>query len=175
MYQLRKPAQISFTKSLKSLRVKGFRESSSGFGSSGTTGGDGRNPVPSSGPKVPKSSASTATHPQPIESSSPVILPLSERSPGRQIPLDIAYPGVTSVDYQLVEKNSFETQMTTLDNGLRVATQPRYGKFCTVGIAVGAGSRYETNFPTGISHIVEKLGFMVKVPSSYKNNLSLCI
>jgi processing peptidase subunit alpha len=66
-----------------------------------------------------------------------------------------------------VERSSVETEITTLESGIRVATQPRYGKFCTVGVVVGAGSRYEANFPTGVSHIIEKLGFMssTKYPS----------
>jgi len=52
-----------------------------------------------------------------------------------------------------------ETRITTLDNGIRVASEPRFGQFCTVGVAIESGSRYEVAFPSGISHYLEKLAF----------------
>jgi processing peptidase subunit alpha len=52
-----------------------------------------------------------------------------------------------------------ETRITTLSNGLRVASEPRFGQFCTVGVCVDSGSRYEVAFPSGVSHFLEKLAF----------------
>lgn len=49
--------------------------------------------------------------------------------------------------------------MTTLSNGLRVASENRFGQFCTVGIVIDSGPRYEVAYPSGISHIIEKLAF----------------
>ena len=50
-------------------------------------------------------------------------------------------------------------QVTTLSNGLRVATEVRFGQFCTVGVCIDSGSRYEVAHPSGVSHFLEKLAF----------------
>lgn len=56
-------------------------------------------------------------------------------------------------------QDKHDTQVTVLPNGLRVASQPKFGQFCTVGVAIDSGSRYEVSFPSGISHFLEKLAF----------------
>ncbi len=33
-------------------------------------------------------------------------------------------------------------QVTVLDNGLRVASQAKFGQFCTVGVCIDSGARY---------------------------------
>lgn len=52
-----------------------------------------------------------------------------------------------------------ETRTTVLSNGLRVASQNKFGQFCTVGVVIDSGSRYEVNHKPGISHYLEKLAF----------------
>lgn len=52
-----------------------------------------------------------------------------------------------------------ETKITKLSNGLRVASQNKFGQFCTIGTVIDSGSRYERNHPNGISHFIEKLAF----------------
>jgi len=54
---------------------------------------------------------------------------------------------------------SSETRVTLLENGIRVASEQKFGQFCTVGVAIDSGSRYEVAFPSGISHYLEKLAF----------------
>lgn len=54
---------------------------------------------------------------------------------------------------------STETRVTVLENGIRVASEQKFGQFCTVGVAIDSGSRYEVAFPSGISHYLEKLAF----------------
>eukprot|EP00095_Tigriopus_kingsejongensis_P010365 maker-scaffold2236_size18378-snap-gene-0.7 protein:Tk10365 transcript:maker-scaffold2236_size18378-snap-gene-0.7-mRNA-1 annotation:"mitochondrial processing peptidase alpha" len=49
--------------------------------------------------------------------------------------------------------------VTTLANGIRVASQPHFGQFCTVGVCIDSGSRFEVAYPSGISHFLEKLAF----------------
>ena len=49
--------------------------------------------------------------------------------------------------------------VSRLPNGLRVASEPKFGKFCTVGVAIDSGSRYEVAFPSGVSHFIDKLAF----------------
>lgn len=73
----------------------------------------------------------------------------------------MAYPGVENPSFRTTEKLTFDTKVTTLDNGLRVGSQLRYGKYCTIGVTIKSGSRYETGFTPGISHVAEKLGFLV--------------
>uniref|UniRef100_A0A1B0AKH3 Mitochondrial-processing peptidase subunit alpha n=1 Tax=Glossina palpalis gambiensis TaxID=67801 RepID=A0A1B0AKH3_9MUSC len=74
-------------------------------------------------------------------------------------PLTDALPDLPEVEYAqpLVESNS--ATVTTLKNGLRVASEARFGQFCTVGLVIDSGPRYEVTYPGGISHFLEKLAF----------------
>lgn len=50
------------------------------------------------------------------------------------IPLSSPLPGVPKPIFASVDgQEKFETKVTTLDNGLRVASQNKFGQFCTVG------------------------------------------
>ncbi|VDM74347.1 unnamed protein product [Strongylus vulgaris] len=53
----------------------------------------------------------------------------------------------------------FDTKLTALKSKIRVASEPFYGEYCTIGVAIESGSRYEAGYPLGTSHIVEKLAF----------------
>ena len=62
------------------------------------------------------------------------------------------------------QPNPFYTETTVLKSGsinnLRLVARPAlHGKFCTVGILVGTGSRQGEMAPGGISHLVEKIAF----------------
>ncbi|KAE8351511.1 hypothetical protein BDV28DRAFT_158679 [Aspergillus coremiiformis] len=50
-------------------------------------------------------------------------------------------------------------QITTLSNGIRVATESLPGPFSGVGVYVDAGSRYEDENLRGVSHIMDRLAF----------------
>ncbi|KAL6230778.1 hypothetical protein BDW75DRAFT_221778 [Aspergillus navahoensis] len=50
-------------------------------------------------------------------------------------------------------------QITTLPNGIRVATESLPGPFAGVGVYVDAGSRYEDASLRGVSHIMDRLAF----------------
>ena len=50
-------------------------------------------------------------------------------------------------------------QITTLPNGIRVATEALPGPFSGVGVYLDAGSRYENEELTGVSHIIDRLAF----------------
>lgn len=63
------------------------------------------------------------------------------------------------VEYAKLRKEENETQVTTLSNGLRVASENRFGQFCTVGVVIDSGPRYEIAYPSGVSHFLEKLAF----------------
>ena len=48
----------------------------------------------------------------------------------------------------------------TLDNGLRLVTADMpHTRAVSIGVFIGAGSRYETNSQAGISHFIEHLSF----------------
>ena len=52
-------------------------------------------------------------------------------------------------------------QISTLPNGLRVATEALPGPFSGIGAYIDAGSRYENEELCGVSHIVDRLAFKV--------------
>ncbi|KAI2484060.1 Mitochondrial-processing peptidase protein [Pyrenophora tritici-repentis] len=50
-------------------------------------------------------------------------------------------------------------QITTLPNGIRVATEALPGHFSGIGVYVDAGSRYENDALRGVSHIIDRLAY----------------
>ncbi|KAK1792323.1 hypothetical protein P4O66_012275 [Electrophorus voltai] len=76
------------------------------------------------------------------------------------VSLSTPLPGIPKPIFASVDGHEkYETKITTLENGLRVASQNKFGQFCTVGILVNSGSRHETKYPSGIAHFLEKLAF----------------
>lgn len=55
--------------------------------------------------------------------------------------------------------NMPKTEVTTLDNGVRVATEGGHGHTATVGVWIDAGSRYETEKNNGAAHFLEHMAF----------------
>ncbi|ORX79313.1 hypothetical protein K493DRAFT_292010 [Basidiobolus meristosporus CBS 931.73] len=54
---------------------------------------------------------------------------------------------------------SSTAEITTLGNGIRVATENTPGHFSAVGVYVDAGSRYETEETRGVSHLLDRIAF----------------
>ncbi|KAI9790690.1 MAG: Mitochondrial-processing peptidase subunit alpha [Peltula sp. TS41687] len=50
-------------------------------------------------------------------------------------------------------------QITTLSNGIRVATEALPGYFSAIGVYIDAGARYENHSLQGVSHIMDRLAF----------------
>ncbi|KAL8661851.1 MAG: hypothetical protein Q9202_005209 [Teloschistes flavicans] len=67
-------------------------------------------------------------------------------------------PFATVIDAGQKDPTEFD-QITTLPNGIRVATEALPGAFSGVGVYVDAGSRYENEELRGVSHIVDRLAF----------------
>ncbi|XP_075039706.1 cytochrome b-c1 complex subunit 1, mitochondrial [Mixophyes fleayi] len=65
----------------------------------------------------------------------------------------------SAVSYAQTLSNIPDTQITTLDNGLRVASEESGQPTCTVGVWIGAGSRYETERNNGSAYFLEHLAF----------------
>lgn len=55
--------------------------------------------------------------------------------------------------------NAPATEVTTLPNGLRVASEGSHGNTATIGVWIGAGSRYETEANNGTAHFLEHMAF----------------
>lgn len=55
--------------------------------------------------------------------------------------------------------NAPATEVTTLPSGLRVASEGSHGETATVGVWIGAGSRYETEKNNGAAHFLEHMAF----------------
>lgn len=52
-----------------------------------------------------------------------------------------------------------KTDITELDNGMRVASEDSGLETCTVGVWIDAGSRYETHETNGVAHFLEHMAF----------------
>lgn len=52
-----------------------------------------------------------------------------------------------------------ETKVTTLENGMRIATEDNGSQTATVGLWIDAGSRWETESNNGVAHFVEHMLF----------------
>ncbi|CAI5767345.1 cytochrome b-c1 complex subunit 1, mitochondrial [Podarcis lilfordi] len=65
----------------------------------------------------------------------------------------------STASYAQVLHNIPETHVTTLDNGLHVASEQSGQPTCTVGVWIRVGSRYETEKNNGVGNFVEHLAF----------------
>ncbi|PNF36735.1 Mitochondrial-processing peptidase subunit alpha, partial [Cryptotermes secundus] len=92
----------------------------------------------------------------PTTKSAPVA---AESKSSTQPPLTHSLPGLPTPVYATSKDKQHFTQVTTLSNGLQVASENRFGQFCTIGVVVDSGSRYEVAYPSGVSHFLEKLAF----------------
>lgn len=86
-------------------------------------------------------------------------------------PLSDPLPNLQPVTYAVAKPEYNQTQVTILPNGLRVASQNRFGQFCTVGVVIDSGPRYEVAYPSGVSHFLEKLAFHSTQTYADKDNI----
>lgn len=69
-----------------------------------------------------------------------------------------AYGTATATASKII-LNVPETKVTTIDNGLRIASEDSRLPTCTVGIWIDAGSRYENDKNNGVAHFLEHMAF----------------
>ncbi|XP_058486826.1 cytochrome b-c1 complex subunit 1, mitochondrial [Solea solea] len=67
--------------------------------------------------------------------------------------------GQASISYAQSIAGAPETQLTTLENGLKVASEETGHATCTVGLWISAGSRYEREKNNGTGFFLEHLAF----------------
>jgi len=58
-----------------------------------------------------------------------------------------------------IVKHLGKTNVTTLNNGLRVATETNHAETATVGVWIDTGSRYEDAKVNGVAHFLEHMAF----------------
>mmetsp|Transcript_37040 Transcript_37040/g.59981 ORF Transcript_37040/g.59981 Transcript_37040/m.59981 type:complete len:504 (+) Transcript_37040:31-1542(+) len=104
---------------------------------------------------IQHSSTSAATSSEP-----PALWKFFQRYQPVEIPLTEWLPGVPTPDTSSYDSLPLpQTKVTTLPNGVRVASQDTYGHLTTLSVYVDAGSRYETSANNGVSHLLEQLAF----------------
>lgn len=81
------------------------------------------------------------------------------------------FPGFPSPVYSDLQNDKVETRVSVLSNGLRVASQNKFGQFCTVGVVIESGSRYEAGHRPGISHFLEKLAYNSTIEYDSKDSI----
>lgn len=59
------------------------------------------------------------------------------------------------------------TEVASLSNGVRVATEAGYGETATVGVFIDAGSCYESPATNGTAHFLEHMTFKVRAPHGF--------
>lgn len=96
-----------------------------------------------------------ATASRPLQSTRKALLRLQQRGFAAQAAA--AAPLASFPDYVL---RAPTTDVTTLDSGLRVASETVIGsETATVGVWIDAGSRYETARNNGAAHFLEHMAF----------------
>ncbi|EME47007.1 hypothetical protein DOTSEDRAFT_69101, partial [Dothistroma septosporum NZE10] len=72
----------------------------------------------------------------------------------------LAKAAVRTRQYATASRDPAELDsITTLPNGIRVATEDLPGHFSGIGVYIDAGSRYESEALRGTSHIIDRLAF----------------
>lgn len=61
----------------------------------------------------------------------------------------------------LVRPTTSITRLTTLPNGMRVASEELGGETATIGVWIDAGSRFEDERTNGTAHFLEHISFKV--------------
>ncbi|XP_068171318.1 cytochrome b-c1 complex subunit 1, mitochondrial [Antennarius striatus] len=67
--------------------------------------------------------------------------------------------GQASVSYAQSLAGAPETRLSSLENGLRIASEDTGHATCTVGVWIGAGSRHESDKNNGASFLLEHMAF----------------
>lgn len=76
------------------------------------------------------------------------------------IPLTQPLPGLPTIIYPKPDASrDADTKVTVMSNGLKVASERKFGQYCIAGVAISSGSRLESNYPSGISHFIERSAF----------------
>lgn len=77
-----------------------------------------------------------------------------------KVPLSQPLPGLPRIIYpDVTTSRDSETKVTVMKNGLRVASEKKFGQYCIAGVAINSGSRLEAAYPSGVTHFIERSAF----------------
>uniref|UniRef100_A0AAG5CTA7 Mitochondrial-processing peptidase subunit beta n=1 Tax=Anopheles atroparvus TaxID=41427 RepID=A0AAG5CTA7_ANOAO len=65
----------------------------------------------------------------------------------------------STIEFQRALVNVPPTEVTTVENGLRIVSEDHGSQTATVGLWIDAGSRNETNATNGVAHFLEHMAF----------------
>lgn len=77
-----------------------------------------------------------------------------------RVPLSEPLPGLPAALYPTFSsRHENQTKVTVMSNGLRVASEKKFGQYCIAGVAINSGSRHESSYPSGVTHFIERSAF----------------
>lgn len=77
-----------------------------------------------------------------------------------KVPLSHSLQGLPKIVYpKVTPSRDVQTKVSVMDNGLRVASEKKFGQYCITGVAINSGSRLESCYPSGVSHFIERCAF----------------
>lgn len=82
--------------------------------------------------------------------------PMTDPMPGVTLPAAPVYPAAPP-----------KTEITTLPNGVKIASENTPGSTVTVGVYVDSGSKYEQGAEQGLSHLLERMAFKATTNRSH--------
>ncbi|CAL4909204.1 unnamed protein product [Urochloa decumbens] len=82
-------------------------------------------------------------------------------------PLDVPLPGITIPPPLPDFVEPSKTKITTLPNGLKIASETSPSPAVSVGLYIDCGSIYETPTSSGVSHLLERMAFKSTVNRSH--------
>jgi len=86
------------------------------------------------------------------------LIPLRAIPPRRRNIITSTLRLSTTLDFHSCDPSEL-TQISTLQNGICVATEALPGHFSCLGLFLDAGSRYEPDHLRGVSHVIDRLAF----------------
>ncbi len=100
----------------------------------------------------------TTTSAAPLERKAKMPLPIGSS-------LKVPHPDTPALRPPSAFKPTY-TRITTLPNGVRVASEETYGQASCVGVFVNGGSRNETLETNGTTHLLQRMGYKVQTCSN---------
>uniref|UniRef100_K3ZDH8 ATP-dependent 6-phosphofructokinase n=3 Tax=Setaria TaxID=4554 RepID=K3ZDH8_SETIT len=82
-------------------------------------------------------------------------------------PLDVPLPGITIPPPLPDFVEPSKTKITTLPNGVKIASETSASPAVSVGLYIDCGSIYETPASSGVSHLLERMAFKSTVNRSH--------
>lgn len=87
------------------------------------------------------------------------VLATAQKAPSAAVIINKRWRSARTATFEQTLLNVPETRVTSLDNGIRIATEDSGIPTCTVGLWIDAGSRFENEKNNGVAHFLEHMAF----------------